>query len=53
MCQLDAIAVSTFPVKHLPSKAKAKEGELKPPAALDLATPIPMSPNFLKLAIDQ
>ena len=53
MCQLDDITIAPSPVKPLPSKPGARERELKPSVALDLATPTPMNPDFLLLAMDQ
>ena len=53
MHQLDAITIAPSPAKPLPSKLGLKEGELKPSVALDLVTPMSMSPNFLQLAMDQ
>ena len=53
MCQLDAFTVAPSPVNTLPSKPKAREVEWEPSVVVVPTPSMPMSPNFLQLAMDQ
>ena len=42
-----------IPSKPLPSKLGIEEGDMKSSVTFDLGIPMPLSPNFLQLAMDQ
>ena len=53
MHQNDAITAAFSPVKPPLSKPETREGELEPSVALVPVPSMPMSPNYLQLAMDQ
>ena len=53
MHQPDVITAAPSPVKHLPSKPEAREGELEPSVTLVPVAPMPMSSDYPQLAMEQ